>query len=135
MKQVKCLTVVFVLCLAMAGSLRAAEKPMNILLLYADDWRYDSMGVAGNPIVKTPTIDTLAKDGMRFTRNCVTTSICGASRACLFTGQWISRNGSRGFNAFRTPWKETYPGVLRANGYYVGQVGKWHTGPPCPQGI
>ena len=117
----------------MVGYLHAADKPMNILVLYADDWRYESMGCAGNEIIKTPTVDSLAKQGMRFTRNCVTTSICGASRACLFTGQWISRNGSRGFNAFRTPWKETYPGLLRANGYYVGQVGKWHTGPPVPK--
>ncbi|HSH92627.1 MAG TPA: sulfatase-like hydrolase/transferase, partial [Roseimicrobium sp.] len=67
------------------------SKPMNILVLYPDDWRFDTLGCAGNPVVKTPTIDQLAKDGFRFTCNCVTTSICGVSRATLLTGQWMSR--------------------------------------------
>ena len=104
------------------------EKPMNILVLYADDWRNDTLGVAGNPIVKTPVLDDLAKNGVRFTHNCVTTSICGISRASLFTGQWMSRHGNRSFKPWKTPWEETYPGILRDNGYYVGHVGKWHNG-------
>ena len=65
---------------------------------------------------------------MRFTHNCVTTAICGVSRATLLTGQWMSRHGNRAFDMFRTPWTETYPGRLRAAGYYVGHVGKWHNG-------
>ena len=101
---------------------------MNILVLYADDWRYDTLGVAGHPIVKTPHIDRLAGEGMHFTQNCVTTSICGVSRASLYTGQWMSRHGCTGFKAFKTPWEETYPGLLRKHGYYVGHVGKWHNG-------
>lgn len=109
--------------------LRAVEnKPLNIVVLYADDWRYDTLGCAGNAVVKTPNLDQLAKDGYRFTHNCVTTAICGVSRASLFTGQWMSRHGNRSFDAFKTPWAETYPGLLRANGYYVGHVGKWHNG-------
>lgn len=103
------------------------EKP-NIVILYADDWRFDTLGCAGNPIVKTPHLDALAKDGVRFTGNCVTTSICGISRATLFTGQWMSRHGNRAFNPFNTPWEETFPGLLRSEGYWVGHIGKWHTG-------
>lgn len=103
-------------------------KPMNILLLYADDWRHDTLGVAGNAVVKTPTIDGLAEQGMRFTHNCVTTSICGISRATLYTGQWMSRHGADRFKMWDTPWEETYPGLLRANGYWLGHVGKWHNG-------
>ena len=106
--------------------LHSQEKPMNILVLYADDWRYDTLGIAGNPIVKTPHLDALAKEGVYFTENCVTTSVCGASRANLFTGQWLSRNNSGSFGMFKTPWEETYPGALRENGFYVGHVGKWH---------
>jgi len=106
----------------------ADQNSLNILMLYADDWRHDTLGVAGNPIVKTPTLDRLASQGMRFTQNCVTTSICGVSRATLFTGQWMSRHGNRSFKPFKTPWAETYPGLLRNNGYYVGHVGKWHNG-------
>ena len=104
------------------------QQPLNILVLYADDWRHDTLGTAGNPVVKTPTLDRLAARGMRFTSNCVTTSICGVSRASLFTGQWMSRHGNRAFQPWQTDWAETYPGLLRANGYYVGHVGKWHNG-------
>ena len=106
----------------------SAKKPLNILLLYADDWRHDTLGVAGNAIVKTPTLDQMASEGMRFTQNCVTTAICGISRASLLTGQWMSRHGNRAFKPFKTPWAETYPGLLRKNGYFVGHVGKWHNG-------
>lgn len=118
----------FALICVCQSSIRAEEKPLNILVLYADDWRYDTLGVAGNPVVKTPIIDRLSTVGMRFTHNCVTTAICGVSRASLFTGQWMSRHGNEGFRPFKTPWSETYPGLLRENGYYVGHVGKWHNG-------
>ena len=101
---------------------------MNVLVLLADDWRFDTLGVAGNPVVKTPVIDRLAGEGMRFTHGCVTTAICGVSRASLFTGQWMSRHGNPAFAAFKTPWAETYPGLLRDHGYFTGHVGKWHNG-------
>lgn len=61
---------------------------MNVLVLYADDWRYNTLGCAGNPVVQTPHLDQLATEGMRFTRACVTTAICGVSRASLLTGQF-----------------------------------------------
>jgi arylsulfatase A-like enzyme len=101
---------------------------MNIVVLYADDWRHDTLGCAGHPVLKTPNLDRLAGEGTRFTRACVTTAICGVSRASLFTGQWMSRHGNPGFAAFKTPWEETYPGLLRSNGYHVGHIGKWHNG-------
>jgi arylsulfatase A-like enzyme len=106
----------------------AETKPLNIIVLYADDWRHDTLGRAGNPVVKTPNLDRLADDGLRFSHACVTTAICGVSRASLFTGQWMSRHGNNAFSMFKTPWKETYPGILRDNGYYVGHIGKWHNG-------
>jgi arylsulfatase A-like enzyme len=111
---------------AIAGA--ADPKPMNVVVLLADDWRHDTLGCAGNPILKTPHLDQLAKDGFRFTHSCVTTSICGVSRASLFTGQWMSRHGNPAFQMFKTPWAETYPGLLREKGYWVGHVGKWHNG-------
>lgn len=103
-------------------------KPLNIVLLYADDWRHDTLGCAGNPVVQTPRLDQLARDGVRFTHNSVTTAICGVSRATMLTGQWMSRHGNRAFDMFTTPWSETFPAQLRANGYWVGHVGKWHNG-------
>ena len=107
---------------------RAESKPMNIVLLLADDWRYNTLACAGNPVVKTPNLDRLSSEGMRFTHACVTTAICGVSRASIFTGQWMSRHGNTSFQMFKTPWDQTYPGLLRENGYYVGHVGKWHNG-------
>lgn len=106
-----------------------AEKPMNVLILYGDDWRHDVLGAAGHPVVRTPRLDSLAGQGVRFTHNCVTTSICGVSRASLFTGQWMSRHGCRAFKAWQTPWDESLPGLMRAHGYFTGHVGKWHNGP------
>src|SRR5688572_11758734 len=53
-------------CAAVISALRAAE-PLNVVVLYADDWRHDTLGCAGNPIVKTPNIDRMARDGVRFT--------------------------------------------------------------------
>ena len=86
-------TIAFALApLAMAD---APAKKLNILVLYADDWRFDTLGSAGNPIVKTPKLDQLAKGGIRFTHNYVTTAICGVSRASLLTGQWMSRHGKQ----------------------------------------
>ena len=67
-------------------------RPMNVLLLYADDWRYNTLGVAGNPIVETPVLDALSQEGVRFTENCVTTSICWISRATLYSGQYLARH-------------------------------------------
>jgi arylsulfatase len=105
-----------------------AASVKNIVVLYADDWRHDTLGCAGNPIVKTPHLDQLAAEGVRFTRNCVTTSICGVSRATLLTGQWMSRHGNTAFDMFKTPWAQTYPGILREKGFHTGHVGKWHNG-------
>jgi len=124
-----------VVCAGLCWGLSAAAAvaadvagPLNVVILYADDWRHDTLGCAGNPVVKTPHLDRLAQSGVRFTHSYVTTAICGVSRASLFTGQWMSRHGNTAFNAFKTPWAETYPGLLRTHGYFVGHVGKWHNG-------
>jgi len=116
------------LFLLAASHFALAAKPLNVVVLFADDWRFDVLGSLGHPVVKTPHLDQLASEGMLFTQNRVTTSICGVSRASLYTGQWMSRNGCIGFNMFKTPWEETYLGLVRANGYHLGHIGKWHNG-------
>src|SRR5688500_1014249 len=72
---------------------RNPRQPPNIVLLVIDDVRWDSLGAAGNRIVRTPRIDRLAKEGVRFEQARVTTSICMVSRATLLTGQYMSRHG------------------------------------------
>jgi arylsulfatase A-like enzyme len=104
------------------------KKPLNILLLYGDDWRHDSMGSASGGLVKTPFLDNLATQGTRFTHNCVTTSVCWVSRATLYTGQYVSRHKSTEpiKPEFYKGWNQTFPYLLREAGYYFGHVGKWH---------
>ena len=102
--------------------------PMNVVLVIADDWRHDTLGCANHPVVQTPTLDRLAGEGVRFTHAAATTSVCWVSRASIFTGQWMSRHGLATVGASITNWSETYPGLLRSSGYWVGHVGKWHNG-------
>ncbi len=106
----------------------APATPLNVVVLYADDWRHDTLGCAGHPVVRTPRLDQLAQEGVRFKNNYVTTSICGVSRATLLTGQWMSRHGNTAFAMFQTPWAQTYPSLMRAAGYHTGHLGKWHNG-------
>ena len=103
-------------------------QKMNILLLYPDDWRWNSLG-AENPIIQTPFLDSLAQEGIRFRQNAVTTSICWQSRATLFSGQWASRHRSfklkcPHFTKGET-WNQTWVGMLRKDGYHTGHIGKW----------
>lgn len=127
-RSLRLLSLVGALFATIPAAHAAEPAPMNVVVLYADDWRHDTLGVAGNPIVKTPNLDKLASQGVRFKNNYVTTSICGVSRATLLTGQWMSRHGCRAFTKFDTPFAETFPGVLRQKGYFTGHVGKWHNG-------
>lgn len=106
------------------------DKPLNIVMLYADDWRHDSLGVASNGKVVTPFLDWLAtKQGIRFTHNCVTTSVCWISRATLHTGQYYSRHKATRpkDNEWYEGFADTYPVLLRNASYYVGHIGKWHS--------
>jgi arylsulfatase A-like enzyme len=112
----------------------SAPSPLNVVMLVIDDIRWDSIGAAGNPIVRTPRLDTLAAEGIRFTQARVATSICMTSRASLLTGQYMSRHGIDRFGKPLTPeaFGRTYPGLLRAAGYWTGYVGKYDVGPARP---
>ncbi len=111
-------------CLASIGL--AADRP-NVIFFLSDDQRNDFLGCAGHPILKTPTIDSLAREGVRFENAFVTTSICAASRATLFTGLW-ERSHKYTFGTPPIAEKmvhESYPAALRRAGYRTGFVGKF----------
>ena len=76
----------------------ARERP-NVIFFLSDDHRADLLGCAGHPVLKTPVIDRLAQNGVRFQNMFVTTSICAASRATLFTGMFERTHKF----TFRTP--------------------------------
>jgi arylsulfatase len=105
------------------------KKKMNIVLLYADDWTYKTLGKI-NPYVQTPNLDKLADKGVMFTHNCVTTSICWMSRATLITGQYVSthKNMWPQDGKFYEDWNNTLFGQMAANGYHNALFGKWHNG-------
>ena len=111
----------------------APHRP-NILFLVADDLRADTLGYAGNRVVQTPHLDTLAKRGTAFRNAFVTTSICSVSRASIFSGQYARRHGIEDFKTAFTPaqWSNTYPALLRANGYRIGFIGKFGVGNVMP---
>jgi arylsulfatase A-like enzyme len=123
-----------IVALGFTSRLSAADAP-NVLVLLADDLRWDSVGCAGNPVVVTPNIDRLAAEGVRFTQARVTTSICMVSRATLLTGQHMARHGITALGRPLTPaqFAASYPGVLKAAGYHTGYVGKYGVGQP-PKG-
>ncbi len=112
-------------------SAAAATKPPNIIFLLTDDQRWDTLGCMGNPIINTPNMDDMAKNGVLFKNAFVTTSICASSRASIFAGQWTRRHK---INNFGTHFSEaalaqTYPMLLREAGYRLGFIGKYGVGP------
>ena len=122
------------LCL-FAGSCSDAKKDdisrkPNVVFLLADDLRWNSLGCAGNSMLHTPNIDALARNGIRFSNACVTTSISMVSRASLLTGQYMSRHGIRQFGVplDDEAFSQTYPAILRKTGYWTGYVGKYGVG-------
>ena len=120
--------------LLQTGATPRAAPSMNIVVLVIDDTRWDSIGAAGNRVVRTPRLDALASEGIRFTEARVATSICMTSRASILTGQYMSRHGIDRFGKPLAPeaFARTYPGVLRGAGYWTGYVGKYDVGPPRP---
>jgi arylsulfatase A-like enzyme len=112
-----------------------ADRP-NIILLVTDDQRWDSLGCMGNPIVKTPHIDRLSANGVTFTNNFVTTSICMTSRASIFTGLYARTHKIYDFQTSLAPdlYARSYPMLLRQAGYYTGFIGKYGVGRTMPKG-
>jgi len=113
------------------GSLTAtiADNPHpNVLVILTDDQRWDAMGCAGHPVLKTPNLDRLASEGARFANAFVVTSLCSPSRASMLSGLYGHRHGV--LNNF-TEYPDTlpsYPKQLRAAGYETAYIGKWHMG-------
>lgn len=105
----------------------------NIVLLIADDMRWDMMGCAGNSIIKTPHLDAMARTGIRFTNAFVTTSICAASRASILTGLYErTHRYTFGTKPISEPHlRISYPMLLRQAGYRTGFVGKFGVGVPA----
>jgi arylsulfatase A-like enzyme len=102
----------------------------NILLIVVDQWRRDAMGCAGHPVVRTPHLDRLAADGVRFTRAYSATPTCVPARAALMTGLSQERHGFVGYSeAVDWRYRTTLAGTLADAGYHTQCVGKMHVKP------
>ncbi|MBH53124.1 MAG: acetylglucosamine-6-sulfatase [Opitutaceae bacterium] len=117
-----------VVFLSLAFNMGAHSKAPNILFFFADDQRNDTLGVEGHPIVKTPTIDRLANEGVRFTNSFVSHSICWVSRTSILCGLTARSFGEPASpDAARPDAVNTlYTDLLRGAGYRTGFYGKWH---------
>jgi N-sulfoglucosamine sulfohydrolase len=124
------------LCLLTAAlAAPAADRP-NIFLAIADDWGYPHAGAYGDPVVKTPTFDQLARDGVLFTHAFVSSPSCTPSRSALMTGQyhWRLKEAANLWSTLRTEF-QTYPELLRDAGYVTGKTRKaWGPGQLGPGG-
>jgi arylsulfatase A-like enzyme len=113
----------------------ASARQPNIIYLLTDDQRADALGAMGNPLIKTPNLDQLARQGALYKNAYVTTSICCVSRATMLSGQYMSRHGIRNFNTSFKPaaLANTYPMLLKKAGYRIGFIGKYGVGTPKDQ--
>ena len=114
-----------------AGLLQARQKP-NVVIIFTDDQGYQDLGCYGSPLIQTPSIDRMAKDGLKLTDFYVSASVSSASRAGLLTGRLNTKNGVKGVffpESAGMPSEEiTLAEALKEQGYTTGCFGKWHLG-------
>ena len=135
--KTKLLRAVFCASLLMAGNIafvRAAAPHPNILFLFADDWAWPHASCLGTPVVKTPTFDRIAKEGVLFRNAHTAAPSCSPSRAAILTGQWHWRlEQGANLHGFIPAKFAVYPDLLAAAGYHVGLTGKGY-GPGSNEG-
>ena len=110
----------------------SATRP-NILLLVADQHRYDAVGCYGNPTIITPTLDAMAQEGTLFEACYVTNPVCSPSRASFVTGLYPRNHGLWANGVELSPDAKMVSRVLADAGYDCGMAGKQHLG-PCAEG-
>lgn len=111
------------------------SRPPNIILIMADDLGYGDLGCYGNKVIKTPNLDHMAKEGVRFVDFHSNGAVCSPTRAALLTGRYQQRTGITGVITAKNhrdlglPLSEvTIAEALKQEGYTTGIFGKWHLG-------
>jgi len=108
------------------SSPRTTASQPNILFIMSDDHAYQAISCYGSMINRTPNIDRLARDGVRFTHSFCTNSLCAPSRAVLLTGKYSHLNGVIDNAVAFDGTQETFPKILQRAGYTTALFGKWH---------
>src|SRR3546814_91790 len=131
---------ILVACLLVLAGKPASADPPNIIFILIDDMGYADLSAFRNGPVRTPNIDRLAHEGIRFTDFYVASPICSPSRVALISGQYPVRHGFHSYldnrqkNARRhmpdylDPGVATIAGTLKKAGYATAHFGKWHMG-------
>ncbi|MBI5769244.1 MAG: sulfatase [Verrucomicrobia bacterium] len=136
MRHIRSILLTLTLALAATALLRAADRKPNFLFVYSDDQRFDAMGVVQReqgerarwPWFKSPNMDRLAAEGLRFRNAFVTLSLCAPSRAAYLTGRYNHANGVANNHTPFPVDSVTHASVLRTAGYKTAYIGKWHHG-------
>jgi arylsulfatase A-like enzyme len=101
----------------------------NVLLIFVDQQRWDTLGVNGSPMGLTPHLDRLARRGTRFLLPITNQPVCAPARACLLTGQYATTHGVWRNGLGLTGEEQTLATSFAAAGYQTGYIGKWHLAP------
>jgi len=112
------------LCLGQTSS--GVKRAVNILFIMTDDHAAHAMSCYGSRINKTPNLDRIAKEGMRFSNCFCTNSICAPSRAVILTGKYSHVNGVIDNAVTFDGAQQTFPKLLQQAGYETAIIGKWH---------
>ncbi|MCA9285436.1 MAG: sulfatase [Phycisphaerales bacterium] len=116
----------YAIAIALAAVVAAAPPRPNIVFIMSDDHGWQAISAYGSVVNRTPNIDRLAAEGMRFDRFFVTNALCGPSRAVLLTGRHSHANGFRQNGDRFDGAQDTFPKRLQAAGYRTEILGKWH---------
>lgn len=129
------LALVIIIIFSWSNSIKAqskSDKP-NVIIIFTDDQGYNDVGVFGSPLISTPNLDNMAKNGMKFTDFYSASPVCSPSRAALLTGSYPARVGVNGVLWPNIPGglpntELTIADMLKTQNYTTGCIGKWHLG-------
>jgi arylsulfatase A-like enzyme len=114
-----------------------SSRPPNVVVILSDDVGWGDLGCYGATKTKTPNLDGLAKEGMRFTDAHASAAVCTPTRYSLLTGEYSWRKNTQGLNRgvanadsplLIPVGSTTLPGIMKKAGYRTGAIGKWHLG-------
>lgn len=127
--------------LVISPQLQSAQRPPNVIVIFADDLGYGDLGCFGHPTIRTPQLDRMAAEGMKLTQFYSAAPVCTPSRAALMTGRLPARNGMCS-NKRRVLFPNSKSGIpaseitlaeaLKKQGYATACIGKWHLGHLAP---
>jgi len=114
------------------SSSRAANRKNNarpnFIIFIADDQAWNDVGCYGHPSIRTPNIDKLAQEGLKFEYAFLTCASCSPTRCSVITGRYPHSTGARELHQPLPANQIAFPGLLKQAGYYTASAGKWHLG-------